>query len=177
MRILVRVIGAFVALLAVLALVGFLLPRQVTVSRSVIIDAPPEAIFPHLNDLKATAAWSPWLERDPDLQVVYEGPEQGVGQRMSWVSEVQSVGSGSQEITASTENERVETALDFGAQGTALSYVALDPIDGGTEVTWGFDTDMGGNPVGGWMGLMMDRWIGGDYETGLSRLKALVEGG
>jgi hypothetical protein len=36
---------------------------------------------------------------------------------------------------------------------------------------------MGVNPVGRWMGLMMDRWVGADYERGLANLKALVEGG
>ena len=25
------------------------------------------------------------------------------------------------------------------------------------------------------MGLMMDRWVGGDYETGLANLKSVVE--
>jgi len=32
------------------------------------------------------------------------------------------------------------------------------------------------NPMGRWMGLMMDGWVGPDYETGLSNLKSLVEG-
>jgi hypothetical protein len=27
------------------------------------------------------------------------------------------------------------------------------------------------------MGLMMDKWVSGDYEKGLSNLKALVEAG
>jgi hypothetical protein len=34
---------------------------------------------------------------------------------------------------------------------------------------------MGMNPVGRYMGLMMDRWVGGDYERGLLQLKAQVE--
>jgi hypothetical protein len=43
-------------------------------------------------------------------------------------------------------------------------------------VTWMLDTDMGAGPIGRWMGLMMDKWVGGDYETGLQNLKSLVEG-
>jgi effector-binding domain-containing protein len=35
---------------------------------------------------------------------------------------------------------------------------------------------MGASPIGRYFGLMMDRMIGKDYERGLSRLKALVEG-
>ena len=35
---------------------------------------------------------------------------------------------------------------------------------------------MGARPAGRWLGLMMDNWVGADYERGLSNLKALVEG-
>ncbi len=41
---------------------------------------------------------------------------------------------------------------------------------------WGLNTDMGAGPVGRWAGLMMDGMIGPDYETGLARLQAAVEG-
>eukprot|EP01023_Acetabularia_acetabulum_P038207 TRINITY_DN36513_c1_g1_i1.p2 TRINITY_DN36513_c1_g1~~TRINITY_DN36513_c1_g1_i1.p2 ORF type:complete len:157 (-),score=35.49 TRINITY_DN36513_c1_g1_i1:16-486(-) len=34
---------------------------------------------------------------------------------------------------------------------------------------------MGSGPMGRWMGLMMDRWVGADYEQGLQNLKAVVE--
>jgi len=44
-------------------------------------------------------------------------------------------------------------------------------------VKWGFATDMGMNPIARWMGLMMDRWVGADYQKGLARLKDLVEAG
>ena len=175
MRWILRLIAGLVILVGVLLLVGFFLPREVSVARSVVIDAPPEEIFPHVNSMNATQNWSPWLARDPDIQVSYEGPESGVGNKMSWTSEVRSVGSGTQEIITSTENELVETALDFGPQGSAQAAFTLTPMGDSTEVTWGFVTDMGGNPVGRWMGLMMDSWIGADYEAGLANLKALVE--
>jgi hypothetical protein len=60
--------------------------------------------------------------------------------------------------------------------GTALAAFDLVETDGKTTVTWGFTTDMGNSPMGRWMGLMMDSWVGGDYETGLTNLKSLVEG-
>ncbi len=101
----------------------------------------------------------------------------GVGNKLTWASEHPQVGNGTQEITASVENERVETALDFGSMGTADAFFSLKANGDVTDVTWGFTTDMGSNPVSRWMGLMMDKWVGGDYETGLNRLKALVEAG
>lgn len=177
MKWIIRIVGTLVVLIAVLAVVGFLLPRNVEVTRSTVIDATPEAIWPHVSALNATQAWSPWLERDPDVVVTYEGPEQGVGNKMSWVSEVDNVGTGSQEITAAVEHQSVDTALDFGEMGQAKAQILLSPQGDSTEVSWNFETDMGSNPVARWMGLMMDGMLGPDYETGLGNLKNLVEGG
>lgn len=176
MRILGRILLVAVALVILAAAGAYLLPREVSVERTVRIDAPPEAIFPHVNSMQKTEAWSPWLERDPNVELAYEGPEEGVGNKMSWRSDAPDVGVGTQVVTVSVPNERVETDLDFGAMGTATARFVLAPADEGTEVTWGFTTDLGMNPMARWMGLMMDRWVGADYETGLGNLKALVEG-
>lgn len=175
MQLLLRLITGIVILAVVLIGVAFLLPREVQVARSVTIDAAPDQIFPHVNSMQKTEGWSPWLDRDPDVALTYEGPEMGVGNKMSWDSENPQVGNGTQIITASVENERVETDLDFGPMGIAKASFVLTPADDGTLVTWGFTTDLGMNPMARWMGLMMDRWVGGDYETGLGNLKTLVE--
>ena len=162
----------------VLALVGvsYLLPGKAEVSRSIAIDAAPEAIFPYVNSMQETEKWSPWLSRDPETQLSYSGPETGVGNTLNWASDHPQVGTGTQEITESVENQLVRTALDFGPMGTAQAFFELQPAGGATEVTWGFESDLGLNPMTRWMGLMMDSWVGGDYERGLENLKVLVEG-
>ena len=96
---------------------------------------------------------------------------------MVWRSDVDTVGNGRQEIVESIENERVETLLDFGDMGTADAWIDLEDVGGGTQVTWGLDVDMGMNPIGRWMGLMMDRLVGPDYEAGLMNLQDIVEEG
>lgn len=175
MRFVKGVVVGVLALIVLLVAVSFLLPRETTVERAVLIEAPAEAIFPHVNSLKATENWSPWLARDPDVELSYSGPESGVGSQLDWASENPQVGIGSQIITASNSNERVETALDFGQMGTANAWFDLEPEGAGTRVTWGFVSDNGMNPMARWMGLMLDTWVGGDYEAGLNNLKALVE--
>jgi hypothetical protein len=35
---------------------------------------------------------------------------------------------------------------------------------------------MGNNPIGRWMGLMLDGLVGADYERGLEQLRQTVEG-
>jgi len=163
-----------IGLAIVLALVSFLLPREVTVTRSIVIDAPPEEVFPHIDSLQAFDKWSPWAGIDPAMQQSFSGPERGVGNRMEWSSDDPDVGSGSQEIIASEPDQRVESALEFGGMGVTTSWLALKPEGTGTRVTWGLQADMGASPVGRYMGLAMDRWVGPDFEAGLRALKALV---
>ena len=87
------------------------------------------------------------------------------------------MGNGTQEITQSAPGERVESRLMFGQMGPSLAVIDLSTQELGTRVEWTLTSDMGFNPVGRWMGLMMDRWVGPDFETGLAHLKALAEKG
>ncbi len=177
MRWIKRILLIFLVLILVLVGASYLLPGKAEVSRSVTINAPAAAIFPFVNSMQATEKWSPWLSRDPETKLAYSGPEAGVGNTLNWSSEHPQVGSGSQEIIESVENQFVRTALDFGSMGTANASFTLQPEGDQTEISWGFESDLGMNPMSRWMGLMMDEWVGSDYERGLSNLKELVESG
>ena len=72
---LVYSIGAFIALLII---VGLLLPAQATVSASVRIDTHAATVFALLNDFRRVRLWSPLLDTDPNARVVFSGPERGV---------------------------------------------------------------------------------------------------
>jgi uncharacterized protein YndB with AHSA1/START domain len=155
---------------------AYLLPRNVIVERDVLVNAPPEEVFQHINSLQAFSEWSPWGDYDPEMQVVYSGPETGVGNTMEWTSDHRNVGTGRQEITDVIENEAVRTSLAFDGMGNAEAWWLLSPEDGGTRVTWGLNSDMGMNPIGRWIGLTLDGLVGADYERGLERLRQTVEG-
>lgn len=163
-------------------IIGFFLPREVHVERSVEIKRPAAEVFKLLNGYESFGAWSPWTDRDPDVLYEYSGPESGVGARMSWSGDPRLVGAGWQEIIESRPNTLIRMQLDFEQQGIAESYFALRQTAEGVEVTWGFDTDLtaGQGLLGGllarYFGLFFDQWIGGDYEQGLNSLKSLAEG-
>jgi len=175
MRIVKRIVAGIVVVVLLLVVVAYLLPRHAVVSRSIEIDAPPAVIFPLVADLRRAEEWSPWLELDPDVEITFTGPTDGVGQTMNWQSDNPNVGSGSQSITMLEPDSKVETALDFGDQGTATASFNLVPDGAATEVTWGFSSDLGFNPVARYFGLMFDKWIGADYEKGLAKLKTVAE--
>lgn len=173
-----KVIGlGFVGLAAILIAAAYALPRQIEVERSIVIAAEPDEIFPYLDSLKKFNAWSPWAERDPDTAYVFSGPDFGAGAKSTWSSGHPQVGNGSQEIMESVSNEFIRTHLDFGSDGVAEGYYKLARVDNGTEVVWGFESDMGNNPVARYVGLMMDKLVGEDFAKGLDRLKSLVEEG
>lgn len=176
MRLFRNILIGLVSLVAVLAIVGMFLPRFVSVERDIVVNAAPDAVYPHVNSLQAFSEWSPWGGIDPDMVVTYSGPDEGVGNVMEWTSDHPNVGNGRQEILEVVENESVRTALDFGDMGTAEAWWRLTPDGDGTRVVWGLTADMGSGPIGRWFGLMMDRMVGVDYERGLDLLQATVEG-
>ena len=175
MRILKKLLIVVIVLCAVLAGVGLLLPRRVHAERAAVIDAPRATVFAVLNGYASFNKWSPWFELDPQAKYTYEGPASGLGAKLSWVGDPKISGSGSQEIVESRPFELVRCRLDFGPQGKAEAQFTLTPEGTGTRVTWGFDTDLGMNPVSRYFGLMMDKMVGSDFEKGLASLKKLAE--
>lgn len=170
-----KILWSLAILVVLFVSVAFVLPQNIVVERQISIDAPAADIYPHIADLSATQAWSPWYDDDPDVQLSFEGEPMTVGSKMSWSSEVESVGSGTQEILALSPNESVRTALDFGPQGQAEAEFRLTANADKTDVVWAFHMDAGNNPVTRYFGLMMDGWLGPYYEKGLDRLKKVIE--
>lgn len=162
-------------LFILLVLIGLLLPSSAQVERSIVIDAPAGKIFPHLNDMRAFHAWSPWSAVDPDTRYTFDGPEQGIGSRMTWQSGNAQVGHGSQEIIASVPDQQVETRLEFGDQGHGTATFLLEPQGDATRVRWQFSTQFGWDLFSRYVGLMLDSMIGASYDKGLKELKSRVE--
>ncbi|WIO73145.1 SRPBCC family protein [Porticoccaceae bacterium LTM1] len=162
-------------IVAALLVAGIFLPSSSHVERSVEINADKVTIFNYLNRLKNFNEWSPWVQRDLFANYEFSGPEQGVGSTMRWSSEKDDVGSGIMRIVSSEAFSHIELALNFDGQGSGSSSFFLSDKDNMTEVVWSFDADHGWNIVERYFGLMLDGFIGKDYEEGLSHLKQVIE--
>jgi uncharacterized protein YndB with AHSA1/START domain len=165
------VIGA-IALTLVIG--GFFLPSKFSVERSTIINAPPKKIYDYVVEPKQWGLWSAWSRRDPNMKIKYSGPPFGMGAKWSWESKTE--GTGSMEFTRVEPDRAVEYSLSFPEYNMRSSgALRLEPAGNATRVTWNNTGDMGGNPVKHYLTLMMDRWVGPDFEAGLANLKALAE--
>lgn len=174
-----------IALYAVLALglvvAGVLayattLPDRFEVARSTTIAAPPETIFPMIDNLRTFATWSPYETKDPDMKRTFSGPESGVGARYDWEGDRQ-VGKGTLVIAQSAPPSKVMIDLTMLKPIEARNAVTftLAPEGGSTKVTWAM---AGAVPLVARIVHLcfdMDRMVGGDFEAGLASLKAKAE--
>jgi hypothetical protein len=171
------VIGAFVVIgIAGVLIYAATLPKAYSVSRSTSIDAPPERIFPLINDIKRFNEWNPFAKQDPTIVISYNGPQSGKGAAYSWDSKGKA-GKGSLAITAAASPSRVNMRLDMEKpmEGHPNVVFALEPKGTATEVSW---TMAGPNPyINRIFGTIfnMDKIIGGIFAAGLSDLKVLAE--
>jgi len=171
-----RVLVAVVAVVALIWVIGLLLPSGFRVQRVVVIAAPPAKVYPLIADPRAWKRWAVWNQRDPAMQLQYSGAESGTGAKWSWQSKTE--GSGTMEFTAAVPNESVMYTLSFPDSGmTSHGELRLAPDGAGTRITWTNEGEMGGSPITRYFGLLMDGMVGPDFAAGLANLKALAERG
>jgi uncharacterized protein YndB with AHSA1/START domain len=168
--------------IVVVVLVGALLafaatkPDTFRVQRAASIKAPPETIFPLINDLHSWGAWSPWEKLDPAMKRTHSGAASGKGAVYEWEGNGE-VGAGRMEIVAASPPSAVRIKLDFLKPFEAHNFAefTLEPRGGATSVTWAM---YGPNTyVSKLMSVFfsMDSMVGKSFETGLANLKAATE--
>jgi uncharacterized protein YndB with AHSA1/START domain len=165
---------AVVALALVLVVGGMLLSPKFSVSRTQTVKASPEKVYALVASPRAWKQWSVWNRRDPAMAITYSGPESGAGAVWAWKSA--SEGDGRMSFTAAEPPGRIAYDLyfpDFGT--TSTGELRMKPAEGGTEVTWTMNGDMGKNPLFHWFALFADGMVGKDFEAGLANLKTVAE--
>jgi uncharacterized protein YndB with AHSA1/START domain len=146
------------------------------VERTASIKAPPEKIFPLIEDFHQWGAWSPYETRDPAMQRSFSGAERGTGAVYAWNGN-RNVGSGRMEILDAPPPRKVVIKLDFlkPFEGHNTAEFTLLPQGDTTTVTW-----LMHGPAPLMSKLMqvfmdMDNMVGRDFATGLANLKRITE--
>ncbi len=163
---LTTILAAGAATLALATAATYLLPRHVTVERSVLVDATPEAVLALASTTEGFQQFNPYITADPDLQIEAFGPSEGIGAGFRFDGRD---GTGTQTISQIT-GDTITYAIDLGAMGQPTQHVSAMSEGTQTRVTWTVESDLGMNPVFRVFGLFMDRMLGGTYETGLANI-------
>lgn len=130
-----------VGLVAVL-IIGVLLfaaskPNTFRIERTGQINAPPEKVFPLIDDFHNWTQWSPWENADPSLQRTYSGAPRGVGAVYDWQGN-DKVGVGRMTITDSAAPSKVILRLEFIKPFAAVNTTefTVTPSGAGSNVLW-----------------------------------------
>jgi uncharacterized protein YndB with AHSA1/START domain len=151
-------------------------PATFSVSRAAAIKAPPEKIFAAISDFHRWKEWSPYEDRDPNLQRSYGGADSGRSAVYEW-SGNKNAGTGRMEILDASAPSKVVIKLDFLKPFEAHNIVEFTMLPQGetTNVTW-----LMHGPAPLMTKVMqvfidMDNMVGKDFAVGLANLKRITE--
>jgi hypothetical protein len=162
------------SIIAIIALIGSLLPRSYDFKSQVDITAPANVVFEELNKLPNWKDWSQWNPKEiPGLEVNYTGPESGVGATQKW-TDIR--GEGKLWITKSVANETIEYEMLFANFPLMLSQLELVSDELKTTVTWSSSGRLPGGPFYGFFAPFFSTHMQNEYEKSLEKLKAKIEG-
>jgi hypothetical protein len=168
---------AIVVLIAAVLILAAARPGSFRVERATSIGAPPDRIFPLINDFKHWGSWSPYEKKDPAMKRTFWGEASGKGAVYEWDGNAQ-VGKGRIEIIDTSTPSRLTIKLDMikPMEGHNIVDFTLEPHGAATKLTWAMRGSY--NYTSKLIGLVlnMDKMIGRDFEAGLANLKTLAEG-
>jgi hypothetical protein len=164
------IVYTILAIVAAVALIALLLPRNVVVTRQAEVEMAPADIIDRVANTDGFQTFNPYCTTDPDLKITPFGPTGGVGSGFRFEGKE---GKGTQTVTALTATS-VTHQIDLGAMGKPVQTIEAEATAKGSLVTWTVTSDMGFNPVFRIFGLFMDRMLGKTYELGLKNIKALA---
>jgi hypothetical protein len=165
-----------IALAFLIILIGFFLPSQWQVSRSIVINKPPQAIFGYVASFKmGWPQWSDFDYEDPNIKYSYSGPNMGTGASRSWISD--KMGNGSQTITSANPATGITFELKMdNTKFELIGNISFEPTVNGTKVIWTDSGNAGNNIFFKYMAKMMDKMMGTTFDRSLAKLKARLDG-
>lgn len=163
-----------IVLVALFLIIPLFLPSTVRVERSVTVEAPLDLVFQTAVDMNMRAKWDPWIEMDPDAEIITEIMPGGVGSWYTWDGEI--IGKGKLTIKEIEVNKLIQSKIEFIEPQSMTSDIfwKFTENEEWTDITWGFEATLS-YPVERWFGLFIDSQLGTQFEKGLQNFKKLVE--
>lgn len=175
-KIIVTIAVVLAIAIAIVLILAATKPETFSVQRAAIVNAPPEEIFPLINDFRQWGSWSPYEHKDPAMKRTYSGAVRGKGAVYAWEGD-KNVGEGRMEILDASAPSKIVIKLDFFTPFEAhnTAEFTMQPQGDDTRVTWRMH-----GPAPFMARIMhlfinIDNMVGKDFEAGLANLKRLAE--
>jgi hypothetical protein len=172
-----KILIGLLALVLILVLVGFMLSQHYEASRSIVIHAPAEKVFPLIGDLRNWSRWDPFQEVDRTIVTTLGEKTTGIGASQSWQG---SSGGGRLVFTECDPSTGVSCDMVFfNGSNEAPAKCWFRPAalpDGTVELEWGINGEWNIPVVGGYLAKFSDS-PGPLLQRGLEKIKLLAETG
>lgn len=175
MKTVIYIVTSLLILVLLFVGFGFMQDQNVSVSRSVLVQAPMDDVFDQFNNLEKRLVWSPFEAQDSTMVPVLGDITKGVGAYYTWTSEDQ--GPGKIKYAEVIGNQLIESELYFGedVEEPAQGLMIFKQAEDGVNVTWEVHMDMGMNPFMRILGRYLDDMVGPSFESGLQSMKTIAE--
>ena len=161
-------------LIIILGVIGYFLPTQYTINKSIVISSSSADIHQYVGDLQKWGLWMPRKGEDPDIVINNSEKTIGIGASQSWQNKH---GGGSLTFTSWSPDNGIEYDLYLQAGKykckSAIRYNTTSETR--TRVMWSMQGDMNMLIIGGYFALFMQYSIGSMFQQGLDQLKLIVE--
>lgn len=171
------IVYIILGLMALLLFVPLFTKNDYKISRQIMIDQPPNAVYNYLRFFKNHRSFNAWYLKDPNMKEISKGTDGQVGYVLSYEGNKE-LGSGEQELIGLRSNELVDIELRFLKPFKSTSrtpYHIESNGDNSTNVT----LEMQGNmkyPMNLMLLFMdMDKFLGADIQKSLENLKSNLE--
>jgi len=166
-----RFIVVLSTVLVLLFVSTFFLPAQWSVEHTTVIAAPPEKIFPYLDDIERWWSWSKTVfdveDPEPRLNDFKAGPDAMIEWR---------AGSRWQQATITAALPQRGVWYDLVLDEAIMPKMAIlfRAVDGGTEVTWNCAWRVTGNPFAKYQSMLLESSLRSRIARGLEELGRLA---
>ena len=86
------VLYVILGIIVIIMLLALVVSREMNYEKTISINATVEKVWNNVKSLSALDRWSPWNDKDPNMQKTTTGIDGEVGSSQSWVSNVKGVG-------------------------------------------------------------------------------------
>jgi len=172
-----RFIGILLLIIvAGVVILGLIAPKDITVERSVTINAPKAVVADQMLQYKNFHNWSPWQDLDPNMKSEIIGPERTAGTKYVWKG-TKKVGSGEM-IVREARGDELQYTLNFKEPWESKAdghWSVEDAGNGQSKAIWNFTTHSSFPMNGIMMAMGMKKYLASDFDKGLNKLKAYSE--
>jgi len=170
-----RIVIWLLAIILVIVLAAYVLPKKYKVERSVYIKSNPELIYSLTSNFSRWTLWVPWTKAmDSTAVFSLSGKDGQPGAVWQW--DGKKMGNGKMTSTEYLPGQLVAYDLAFDeGKYTSKGRITIETSGDSSKVTWIDEGDLGYNPINRYLGLFMDKMMGSDFAKGMSKLKEICE--